>query len=111
MISYCHTAAYIRICELKRHEREGGICFLHADPEIGSFGSSGNAPPLTGPATQDVAVLSDDNDAICCVPPLPRDRLLTTGNKRFAYSLTVVHFRKIWNTPEIGSPENRHPVI
>ncbi|MDS7494076.1 hypothetical protein NXH30_31270, partial [Klebsiella pneumoniae] len=26
---------------------------------------------------------------------LPRDRPLTTGKRRFAYSLTVVHFRKL----------------
>ena len=26
---------------------------------------------------------------------LPRDRPLTTGKPRFAYSLTVVHFRKL----------------
>ncbi|MDP0789957.1 hypothetical protein Q8F84_27375, partial [Klebsiella pneumoniae] len=36
-----------------------------------------------------------DSDAICCIPPLPRDRPLTTGKRRFAYSLTVVHFRKL----------------
>ncbi|MGJ8249232.1 hypothetical protein ACSGEY_25400, partial [Klebsiella pneumoniae] len=36
-----------------------------------------------------------EDDAICCVPPLPRDRPLTTGKRRFAYSLTVVHFRKL----------------
>lgn len=88
-----------------------GVCFLHPDPEKGCSGSSETTPPLTGPETQDVEVLSADSDAICCVSPLPCDRLLTTGNKRFAYSLAVVHFRKIWNTPEIGSPENRHPVI
>ena len=33
--------------------------------------------------------------AVCCVTPLPRDRPLTTGKPRFAYSLTVVHFRKL----------------
>ncbi|HHO6716022.1 TPA: hypothetical protein ACRVQG_005144, partial [Klebsiella variicola] len=49
---------------------------------------------LSGPETQDVAVFPADNDAICCVPPLPRDRPLTTGNERFDYSVCVVHFRK-----------------
>ena len=49
----------------------------------------------SGPATQDVAVLSAASDARCCVPPLPRDRPLTTGKRRFACSLTVVHFRKL----------------
>ncbi|HHG2908673.1 TPA: hypothetical protein ACPVKS_004779, partial [Escherichia coli] len=52
-------------------------------------------PARSGPKTQDVAVLSADFDAICCVPPLPRDRLLTTGKRRFAYSLNVLHFRKL----------------
>ncbi|ELO31386.1 hypothetical protein SEEE1392_17070, partial [Salmonella enterica subsp. enterica serovar Enteritidis str. 648901 39-2] len=30
---------------------------------------------------------------------------------RFAYSLTVVHFRKVVNRQKIGSPENSRPVI
>ncbi|HAG9084194.1 TPA: hypothetical protein F6T51_25605 [Escherichia coli] len=40
-----------------------------------------------------------------------RDPARSSGKQRFAYSLTVVHFRKVLNTPEIGSPENCHPVI
>ncbi|HHN8384183.1 TPA: hypothetical protein ACRRW5_005434, partial [Klebsiella quasipneumoniae] len=44
--------------------------------------------------TQYVAVFSAENDAICCVSPLPRDRPLTTLKGRFAYSVCVVHFRK-----------------
>ncbi|EOZ5147657.1 hypothetical protein ACQRXG_005793, partial [Klebsiella pneumoniae] len=52
-------------------------------------------PARSGPAAQDVAVFPSDDDAICCVPPLPRDRPLTTPKGRFAYSLTVVHFRKV----------------
>ncbi|MDH0417671.1 hypothetical protein N7361_28425, partial [Klebsiella pneumoniae] len=35
------------------------------------------------------------SDARCCVPPLPCDRPLTTLKGRFAYSLAVVHFRKL----------------
>ena len=66
-----------------------------ADPVSGGYGSAGTAPARSGPATQDVAVFLADIDAICCVPPLPRDRPLTTGKRRFAYSLTVVHFRKL----------------
>nr|QGW60092.1 hypothetical protein HPPIBGPI_00312 [Escherichia coli] len=62
------------------------------------------------PNTQDVAVFSDGDDAICCVPPLPRDRPLTTGKRRFAYSLTVVHFRKVVIRKKIGSAGNGHPV-
>ncbi|HAY5212221.1 TPA: hypothetical protein J0A47_004353 [Escherichia coli] len=85
--------------------------FSLADPISVSSGSSSDTPVRSCHETQDVAVFSAVNDAICCVPPLPRDRPLTTIKWRFAYSLTVLHFRKIWNTPEIGSPENRHPVI
>jgi len=71
---------------------------LHADPKTLSSGSSFRPPARSGPLTQYVAVLVADNDAICCVPALPRDRPLTTGIERFAYSLTVVHFRKVVNT-------------
>ncbi|EFM0274830.1 TPA: hypothetical protein ACWQIQ_004373 [Escherichia coli] len=85
--------------------------FSRSDPKKASSGSSSDTPARSCHETQDVAVFSAVNDAICCVPPLPRDRPLTTIKWRFAYSLTVLHFRKIWNTPEIGSPENRHPVI
>lgn len=66
-----------------------------ADPKTLSSGSAEAPPARSGPETQDVAVLSAAHDAICCVPPLPRDRLLTTGKRHFAYSLTVVHFRKL----------------
>ncbi|HDU5626407.1 TPA: hypothetical protein RFV44_005186, partial [Klebsiella pneumoniae subsp. pneumoniae] len=76
-----------------------------------SSGSASAPPARSGPATQDVAVLSADCDAICCVPPLPRDRPLTTGKGRFAYSLTVVHFRKVVICRKIGSAGNGHPVI
>ncbi len=65
------------------------------DPKKGSSGSAATAPAPGSPATQDVAVFPAEEDAICCVPPLPRDRPLTTGKRRFAYSLTVVHFRKL----------------
>ncbi|MFM4175060.1 hypothetical protein AB8Q30_31355, partial [Klebsiella variicola] len=66
-----------------------------ADPISGCSGSDSAPPARSGPKTQDVAVLPADSDARCCVPPLPRDRPLTTGKGRFAYSLTVVHFRKL----------------
>ncbi len=85
--------------------------FSRSDPKKGSSGSSETTPPLTGPETQDVAVSSADNDAICCVPPLPRDRPLTTGKGRFAYSLTVVHFRKLRKARKVGSGRNGRPVI
>ncbi|WP_254055962.1 hypothetical protein [Klebsiella pneumoniae] len=85
--------------------------FSRSDPKKGSSGSAGTAPARSGPATQDVAVFPAEDDAICCVPPLPRDRPLTTGKRRFAYSLTVVHFRKVVIRNKIGSAGNGHPVI
>ncbi|WP_228722971.1 hypothetical protein [Klebsiella pneumoniae] len=85
--------------------------FSRSDPKKGSSGSPSAPPARSGPATQDVAVFPAEDDAICCVPPLPRDRPLTTGKRRFAYSLTVVHFRKVVIRKKIGSAGNGHPVI
>ncbi|MBZ1578586.1 hypothetical protein KFB59_26275, partial [Klebsiella pneumoniae] len=68
-------------------------------------------PPLSGPATQDVAVFPADDDARCCVPPLPRDRPLITIKGRCGYSLTVVHFRKLHKVRKVGSGRNGRPVI
>ncbi|HHL3794791.1 TPA: hypothetical protein ACQ7FU_004881 [Klebsiella pneumoniae] len=85
--------------------------FSRSDPKKGSSGSDSAPPARSGPATQDVAVFPADDDAICCVPPLHRDRPLTTGKRRFAYSLTVVHFRKVVIRKKIGSAGNGHPVI
>ena len=81
------------------------------DPKTLSSGSDSAPPARSGPATQDVAVFPADDDAICCVPPLPRDLPLTTGKRRFAYSLTVVHFRKLRNSEKIGSDRSGRPVI
>lgn len=81
------------------------------DPKKGSSGSASAPPARSGPATQDVAVLLGEYDAICCVSPLPRDRPITTGKRRFSCSLTVVHFRKIVNSTKIGSQRNGLPVI
>ncbi|MBW9305607.1 hypothetical protein FHB95_23520, partial [Escherichia coli] len=85
--------------------------FSRSDPKKGSSGSPSDPPARSGQKTQDVAVFSADIDARCCVPPLPRDRPLTTGKRRFAYSLTVVHFRKVVIRRKIGSAGNGHPVI
>lgn len=82
-----------------------------ADPKTHCSGSDSAPPARSGPATQDVAVLPAEDDAICCVPPLPRDRPLTTGKRRFAYSLTVVHFRKLRKARKVGSGRNGRPVI
>ncbi|HHT0221001.1 TPA: hypothetical protein ACT3K1_005134 [Klebsiella pneumoniae] len=85
--------------------------FSRSDPKKASSGSASAPPGRSGPETQYLAVLSAGCNAICCVPPLPRDRLLTTGKRRFAYSLTVVHFRKVVIRKKIGSAGNGHPVI
>ncbi|PCR11280.1 hypothetical protein CQA67_30555, partial [Klebsiella pneumoniae] len=77
----------------------------------GSSGSAFRPTARSGPATQDVAVFPADSDARCCVPPLPRDEPLPPLKGRFAYSLTVVHFRKLLNTQKIRSHRNGHPVI
>ncbi|MFM4168894.1 hypothetical protein AB8R50_28630, partial [Klebsiella pneumoniae subsp. ozaenae] len=69
--------------------------FSRSDPKKASSGSDSAPPARSGTMTQHVAVLPADNDAICCVPPLPRDRPLTTLKGRCGYSLTVVHFRKL----------------
>ncbi len=81
------------------------------DPKKGSPGSLRTPPARSGPATQDVAVLPADFDAICCVPPLPRDPARSSRKQCFAYFLTVVHFRKLRNNIKVGSGRNGHPVI
>lgn len=81
------------------------------DPKKGSSGSDSAPPARSGPATQDVAVFPAVSDHICCAPPLPRDRPLTTLKGRCGYSLTVVHFRKLRNSVKIGSHRNGYPVI
>lgn len=81
------------------------------DPKKVSSGSSSDAPARSGHLTQDVAVLSSADDAICCVTALPRDPARSTEKRRFAYSICVVYFRKPLNTQKIGSHRNGHPVI
>ncbi|PLD03185.1 hypothetical protein B6I47_16695 [Klebsiella pneumoniae] len=85
--------------------------FSRSDPKKASSGSLRTPPARSGPITQYVVVYSATDDAICCVPPLPRDRPLTTGKGRFAYSLTVVHFRKLRKARKVGSERNGRPVI
>ncbi len=88
------------------------ICSIFtSDPISGGSGSAFRPPARSGPETQDVAVLPAEDDAICCVPPLPRDLPLTTGKRRFAYSLRVVHFRKLHKVRKVGSNRNGRPVI
>ncbi len=66
-----------------------------ADPKTHCSGSDSAPPARSGPETQDVAVFPAVSDHICCAPPLPRDRPLTTLKGRCGYSVTVVHFRKL----------------
>ena len=105
MSALCRCAAYgYAVHILLSH-------FSTADPKTPSSGSASAPPGRSGPETQYLAVLSAGCNAICCVPPLPRDRLLTTGKRRFAYSLTVVHFRKLHKVRKVGSNRNGRPVI
>lgn len=83
----------------------------HADPISACSGSASAAPVRSGPATQDVAVFPAEDDAICCVSPLPRDRPLTTLKGRCGYSVTVVHFRKVVIRQKVGSNQNGYSVI
>ncbi|WP_423776724.1 hypothetical protein [Citrobacter freundii] len=85
--------------------------FSRADPKKGSPGSSSDTPARSGPETQDVAVFPAVSDHICCAPPLPRDRPLTTLKGRCGYSVCVVHFRKLWNNIKVGSGQSGRQVI
>lgn len=88
------------------------VSFLIAeDPKKGSSGSFSDVPAPSGAETQDVAVLSATDGAICCVYPHPRDPMRRGKYCRFAYSLTVVHFRKVVIRQKIGSSRNGLPVI
>ncbi|HBX2620698.1 TPA: hypothetical protein MHT91_27385 [Klebsiella pneumoniae] len=102
------------LCRCVAYGYAAHILFSHfftADPKKASSGSASAPPARSGPATQDVAVFSADSDAICCVPTLPRNRPLTTGKRRFDYSVCVVHFRKVVIRRKIGSDGNGHSVI
>ncbi|MGH0099352.1 hypothetical protein ACQ7NG_24935 [Escherichia coli] len=85
--------------------------FSRSDPKKGSSGSDSAPPARSGPETQDVAVFPAVSDHICCVPPLPRDRPLTTLKGRCGYSVCVVHFRKLWNNIKVGSGQSGRQVI
>ena len=88
------------------------ICSIFtSDPISGGSGSAFLPPARSGPATQDVAVFPAEDDARCCVPPLPRDRPLTTLKGRCGYSVGVVHFRKLRKARKVGSGRNGRPVI
>ncbi len=82
-----------------------------ADPKTHCSGSDSAPPARSGPETQDVAVFPAVSDHICCAPPLPRDRPLTTLKGRCGYSVCVVHFRKLWNNIKVGSGQSGRQVI
>ncbi|WP_375163185.1 hypothetical protein [Klebsiella pneumoniae] len=85
--------------------------FSRSDPKKGSSGSLRTPPARSGPATQDIALFPAVSDHICCAPPLPRDRPLTTLKGRCGYSVCVVHFRKLWNNIKVGSGQSGRQVI
>ncbi|HBS2794730.1 TPA: hypothetical protein MAE52_003999 [Klebsiella quasipneumoniae subsp. similipneumoniae] len=85
--------------------------FSRSDPKKASSGSASAPPGRSGPETQDVAVLPAEDDARCCVPALPRYPARGSGFWRFAFSLTVVHFRKLRKARKVGSGRNGRPVI
>ncbi|HBZ1195262.1 TPA: hypothetical protein MJD80_25595 [Klebsiella pneumoniae] len=105
MSALCRCAAYgYAVHILLSH-------FSTADPKTPSSGSASAPPGRSGPETQDVAVFPAVSDHICCAPPLPRDRPLTTLKGRCGYSVCVVHFRKLWNNIKVGSGQSGRQVI
>ncbi|EFI4232251.1 hypothetical protein GXU00_004333 [Escherichia coli] len=54
---------------------------------------------------------SADYDAICCIPHPDRDLLPGSRYCHFAYSLAVIHFRKVVIFRKVGSDGNGSPVI
>lgn len=97
-VSFCDSPAIIFI-------------FPSSDPKIVRVGSPRTAPARCDPVTQDVAAQPSAVATRCCVMNIPCDPTRRGRKDRFAYSLTVVHFRKIANRQKIGSHENRYPVI
>ncbi|MEZ4128346.1 hypothetical protein, partial [Salmonella enterica] len=102
------------LCRCVAYGYAAHILFSHfftADPKKASSGSDSAPPARSGPETQDVAVFPAVSDHICCAPPLPRDRPLTTLKGRCGYSVCVVHFRKLWNNIKVGSGQSGRQVI
>ncbi|MDP9770788.1 hypothetical protein FJP64_22095 [Kosakonia cowanii] len=82
-----------------------------ADPKSGSSGSADRHRPFTGPNPQHVVSDAAVYDPICCISHPDRDLLPSGRYCRFAYSLTVVHFRKVVIRQKTGSAGDGHPVI
>ena len=85
--------------------------FVIRDPKKGRVGSPRTAPARCDLVTQDVAAPSAAFATRCCVMTLPCDPARRGRKDRFAYSLPVVHFRKVVNKQKIGSSEKHRPVI
>ncbi|HGF4735375.1 TPA: hypothetical protein ACM6Y6_004157, partial [Escherichia coli] len=76
----------------------------------GSYGSSSSPSLRHSYETQYVALFSI-NYHECCVSPRIREPFISGRKDHFAYSLIVIHFRKIMNPIKIGSWKNSYPVI
>lgn len=94
MVSICVCLTYADVRHMDMPHLYTVLSFFRRDPISGCSGSAGTAPARSAQETQHVAVSADDDDTICCVPPLPRDRPPPPIKGRFAYSVCVVHFRK-----------------
>lgn len=102
-ICRCHAYGYVQHMYFS--------LFPRADPKKARVGSSSSSPARRDPVTQDVAALSAAVATRCCVMNLPCDPARRGRKDRFAYSLTVVHFRKVMNRQKIGSPGKADTVI
>jgi len=73
---------------------------LTSDPEIVSSGSPHTTPARSGrsrPYPVFTVAFRRDNTPYVVFRPLPGTRAVHTSKRRFAYSVCVVHFRKLWN--------------
>ena len=84
------------------------------DPKKGGSGSSLRPRRAAAPAVHILwsPSLSCRGDTPYVVfYPVPDDRVLHTGKRRFAYFPAVVHFRKVGVRQKVGSAGNGSPVI
>lgn len=113
-------AQYMRIPTLCRCLAYGYVqpmltsLFFREDPKKCSSGSSSPAPARSGrrcPYPVFTVAFRRDDTPYVVFYPVPDDRVLHTGKRRFAYLPAVVHFRKVLIRQKIGSAGNWHPVI
>lgn len=83
---------------------------ISRDPKKVSHGSSSSPSLRHSYETQYVALFSI-NYHECCVSPRVREPFISGRKDHFAYSLIVIHFRKLLNPIKIGSWKNSYPVI